>query len=66
MTNCSGFTELVEEELVQAIPANASAPQIAKAIAEQLGGDMIPCRISLPTWEGCADRLLEVYGSILG
>jgi glycosyltransferase involved in cell wall biosynthesis len=66
VTNCSGFTELVEEELVQAIPANASAPQIAKAIAEQLGGDMIPCRISLPTWEGCADRLLEVYGSILG
>jgi glycosyltransferase involved in cell wall biosynthesis len=65
VTNCSGFREMVEEDLVQAIPTNASASRIAEAIAEQLGEYPIPCRVNLPTWESCADRLLEVYGSVL-
>jgi glycosyltransferase involved in cell wall biosynthesis len=64
VTNCSGFREMVERDLVQAVPTNASASRIAEAIAEQLGQNSTLCRVDLPTWESCANRLLEVYESI--
>jgi glycogen(starch) synthase len=63
-SNTSGFIELAEKGLVQAIPIESSVNQIAQAIAGQLRAARSPVDISLPDWDDCAQQLLSIYSSV--
>jgi glycosyltransferase involved in cell wall biosynthesis len=65
VTNCTGFTELAEQGLVRAIPLHSSSSQITEAMLEELDRDHLRPGISLPSWDSCADRLLEIYRTVV-
>jgi glycosyltransferase involved in cell wall biosynthesis len=62
----SGLSELAEEGLIRAIPADSSPEQVAAAMAAQLRDPLIPADVHFPTWEECVHKLLAVYNDVLG
>jgi len=61
----SGFHELAEEGLVRAIPQGSDAAVTAAAMVEQLRAPMVPASVDLPTWDGCAAQLIDIYRSVV-
>lgn len=64
VTHGSGFLELAARGLVQTVPLDAAAGRIAEAMARELGRDDPPPRLDLPTWEGCARQLADIYRAV--
>jgi len=64
-TNCSGFMEMAEQGVVRVIPLDASSSQIAEAMLEELTSGRVLEGVKLPSWSGCADRLLEIYQGVV-
>lgn len=62
-THGTGFVEMAEAGLIATVPPGATSPQIARAIGRQLSVHRPTVRASLPTWDDCTDRLLELYRS---
>lgn len=62
VANTSGFKELVEQQLVRAIPFTSTPQQIAHAVQQQIERPHIPsAAFCLPTWEDCASQLTNIY-----
>lgn len=61
----TGLSELVERGLARGVASNSTPPQIAAAILEQLAHPLIPDKLTLPTWEDCAENLLDLYRLIV-
>jgi glycosyltransferase involved in cell wall biosynthesis len=64
VADTSGMTELAERGLARAIPLSSSPEQIADVALEQLHQPLKPSNLALPTWEDCANKLLDLYQSI--
>jgi glycosyltransferase involved in cell wall biosynthesis len=64
VADTSGLSELATRGLARAIPLASTPDEIAAAIAEQLRTPE-PAELSLPTWDDCAARLVEVYRAVL-
>lgn len=62
----SALRELADRSLAAAVPVDASEDDIARAMARQLASPRAAPANDLPTWDGCAARLLEAYRAILG
>lgn len=60
----SGVAELAERGLVSTIPLNSSAQEVAAAVLHQLEQPHIPPAVQLPTWDGCANSLLDLYSAV--
>jgi glycosyltransferase involved in cell wall biosynthesis len=60
----SGLAELADMGLVRAVPPAASSVETATAILSNLDDPLVPPATTLPTWEGCVDRLTEVYEGV--
>lgn len=60
----AGQRELAEQGLIRTVPLHSSPQVIAAAALEQIERPLIPQHISLPTWDACAEKLLEVYADI--
>lgn len=65
VTASSGFIEMVESGMVEAVPPDASASQVAHEVVEQLGKGPTIGAISLPSWDECAVRLAQVYQGVM-
>lgn len=62
VASTSGLRELAERGLARAIPIASTPEQVAAAIVEQIERPLLPAPVELPTWEGCVESLLDVYG----
>jgi glycosyltransferase involved in cell wall biosynthesis len=62
----SGLTELADDGLVVGIEESADAAAVASALRAMLDSPPVASRPrpALPTWETCADALVEVYRGI--
>lgn len=65
----AGIGDLVEDGLVTGVPLDADDAQVAEALLEQLrasdGSPHRPPEIELPTWEGAADAIADIYRAVL-
>lgn len=64
VADTSGLRELAQRGLVRAIALESQADDVAAAILNQLRHPHVPPTVALPTWDGCAADLLEVYRSV--
>ena len=64
VADTSGLHELAEEGLVRAIPLESTAEEVAAAVLHQLREPLVPPRMTLPTWDDCANDLLALYYSL--
>jgi glycogen synthase len=60
-----GLDVLAEQGLARALPLESSAEEVATAILQELDKPPIDEPPKLPTWDECADALLELYESVL-
>jgi glycosyltransferase involved in cell wall biosynthesis len=61
VANSSALHELAERGLAREVSPKSSPSQIADAILDQLDRPLIPAGVNLPTWDECADLLLNLY-----
>ncbi len=61
----SGLHELAEKGLCRAIPEDASACDLAQAMADEMEGNRTPPDMQLPDWNRCTDELVGVYRDVL-
>lgn len=57
----AGSQELAERGLIRTIPLRSSPEVVAAAALEQLEKPLVPKFFALPSWDGCARKLLAVY-----
>jgi glycosyltransferase involved in cell wall biosynthesis len=60
----SGLTELAAAGMARGISINATAEEIARAIAEELQTPE-PAELKLASWDDCAAQLADVYRAVL-
>lgn len=65
VTDCSGLREMADGDVVAAVPSTASPARIAAAAIAHLAKGPLERPIALPTWEDCAERLIQVYRGLL-
>lgn len=63
VANTSGLQELAAQGLVRAIGLESTPQAVAAAVIEQIRNPLIPAKVALPTWDGCAQDLLTLYRS---
>jgi len=64
VADTSGLHELAEHGLARAVPLQIAPAALAEVMAEQLARPGA-APIALPTWDGCARRLLALYHDVL-
>jgi glycosyltransferase involved in cell wall biosynthesis len=65
VTDCTGFSEMVDGDAVTAVPPRASAPEIAAAVVARVERGPLPHAIPLPTWDDCTSRIVALYSEVL-
>lgn len=60
----SGLTELAAAGLARAVDRDASPATVAAAITRQMDDPLPVERARLPTWDGCAAQLLDIYRAV--
>jgi glycosyltransferase involved in cell wall biosynthesis len=61
VNNSTGLKEVAERGLARATDQSATASEIAVAMIEELSADRIVHGAELPTWDDCAQRLIDGY-----
>ena len=61
----SGVSELIRRGLLNGLPPGASDSAVAQAVLAQMRSDQAVDAPVLPTWDDCADRIVEVYRDVL-
>ncbi len=64
VADTSGLSELCEQGLARAVPLESTPAQVAAAVLDQLRNPLIPIKINLPSWDDCAEGLLNLYHEI--
>ena len=64
VADTSGLSELASEGLATAVRPNAS-PHVLAGVLARVAARPDPAAPDLPTWDDCADQLLELYEEIL-
>lgn len=64
VADTTGVHELAERGLARAVPLHAEPAALAEAMAEQIARPAA-APVALPTWDGCARRLLTLYHDVL-
>jgi glycosyltransferase involved in cell wall biosynthesis len=62
----SGLMEYADRGFVRAIPIDSDPRAVAAAIVQELRDPLVPPAIDVPTWDDCAESLLELYRDIVG
>jgi glycosyltransferase involved in cell wall biosynthesis len=62
----SGVAELVAEGWVHGIDPRSPIPDVAKQIAAAMSSQPLIDPAALPTWDGCARQLADLYRSLAG
>jgi glycosyltransferase involved in cell wall biosynthesis len=61
VAGASALQELADRGLANAVPLESTSEEVARAIIRELRQPRVPRNISLPTWDACADSLLDLY-----
>jgi len=61
----SGLQELVTRGQARGVPLNSTPQQVARAMWEQLEHPFVPDIFTLPTWDECAQSLLQLYHTVV-
>lgn len=65
VTETSGLKELADQRLVRAIPLHSTPEEVALAVQKQIEEPVLPpTSFVLPTWDTCANQLLDVYRAV--
>lgn len=65
VTETSGLKELADQRLVRAIPLHSTPEEVALAVQKQIEEPVLPPKsFVLPTWDTCANQLLDVYRAV--
>ena len=64
VSNTSGLGELSEQGMSRAIPLDSTPDQVATAVLAQLSNPLIPGKMTLPSWDDCAEGLWHIYKEI--
>lgn len=59
----SGLMQFADAGLARSVPPGAGTDIVAQAIIQQIEDPLVPGSVQLPTWDECADNLLQVYTS---
>lgn len=59
-----GLKDLADQGLAHAIPPHSAPQEIAAAVLGQLRNPFVPRQITLPSWDDCATRHLELYQTL--
>jgi glycosyltransferase involved in cell wall biosynthesis len=65
VSDTSGLSELAAQGLCRAIPLANSRAELARAILIELLTERKTPALSLPDWDRCVDKLLDVYKSVV-
>jgi glycosyltransferase involved in cell wall biosynthesis len=65
VTDCSGFKEMVDGDVVTAVPLRADERRIAEAIFDQASKGPVVHGVDLPSWDQCASRLRVTYQNVI-
>jgi glycosyltransferase involved in cell wall biosynthesis len=65
VTDCSGFREMVDGNLVAAVPLRAGDEEVAAAVIAHVRKGPVTQTIDLPTWDECATRLRQTYQDLI-
>jgi glycosyltransferase involved in cell wall biosynthesis len=65
VSRTSGLTEIAERGWARGIAPDATPAETAAALAAQLAAPVVPALHELPTWEGCAGALADLYDEVL-
>lgn len=60
----SGLGEIADRGLARAIAPDAAPELVAQAMLRELDDPLRPQAVDLPTWDDCADRLLDLYARV--
>jgi len=61
----SGIAELVSEGWVHGIDPRSPIPEVARQIAAAMSSQPLIDPSALPTWDGCANQLADLYRSLV-
>jgi len=64
VADTSGLSELAEEGLARAIPADEAPAEVGRAVLEELDRPAPTRRPQLISWDECAERLQDLYRSV--
>ncbi len=65
VSDTSGLREIARGGACRLIPLHCDSQTLADAMAEQLSTPRRPVQITLPDWDDCADRLLNIYQTVV-
>ena len=65
VTSTAGLAELAERGLAAAVSLQATAAEIADAMAAEIGAKRRDAEVSLPNWDDCTSQLLNIYQSAI-
>ena len=66
VADTSALRDLAERGLARKVAVSSSPRQVASAILDQLDSPLIPPNIVVPSWDDCAQELVQLYASVLG
>lgn len=61
VADATALHELVASGLARATPLGSTSEEVARAILTQLRQPLIPENAKLPTWEACANKVIDLY-----
>lgn len=64
VTQVGGLADLARRGLARAIPVDAAADDIARAVVEQLAQPFIPAAVDLTRWSDCVDAVERIYSAV--
>ena len=66
VADTSALSEFAEQGLARAVDPHSTPAEIAATIAEELQSGPLRQQLNLPTWDDCANRLLDIYQAVTG
>ena len=60
----SGLMEFADRGLARAVRIDGKPADVAQAILSQIDDPLVPQSVSLPTWEACAESLMDLYRTV--
>jgi glycosyltransferase involved in cell wall biosynthesis len=65
VADTSALHDLAESGFARTIPLRSTPRQVAAAILEQFDRPLIPADVTVPSWDDCAQQLLNLYRSVV-
>jgi glycosyltransferase involved in cell wall biosynthesis len=65
VTDATALHELVERGVATGVSQGSTSEAVAAALERQLRRPMVPAPQDLPTWDGCASGVLQIYRDVV-